>query len=160
MRKIFTFAAAVLMSMSIWADTMVNLPTDLEGNAFARGCSYMYHPGVGSVSLDNNCIYFCSYDSKIENKKINLYRTTFVFKPAISCNLAYNMANTKTSKRTYTSKIYAINEKLYKVYWGGDKHYLASWIKENASDEDLNGIWKDAGVTKISSGNIAFVKAL
>ena len=155
MRKIFTFAAAVLMTMSMWADTMVNLPTDLKSGDLKRGYSYMYAVGSGSVDMDNNSVYFSSYDYKIEGGKINPYRTCFVFKPLVSCNMAYTLA-AGSSERTQTVTIYEINEKLFEVYSGGDKRAMATWIKDHATDEDLKGLWVTVKVTQVDkNGNVS-----
>ena len=151
MRKFLTLFAALFASLSIWAATIVNLPTDLT--ELERGYSYSFAvPASGIIQGDK--IYFSSYDEKIEDKKINPYRTAFVFKPAVSVNLAISFGSTTTSKRTNTATVYEINEKLFEVYEGTGDGWLGAYIMNNASEEDLKGFWKTNGVTRESSGNI------
>lgn len=152
MKKIFTLFAAALVSMSMWADAVVNLPTDLS--VLTRGYSYSYSVPAGV--LEGNKIYFSSYDGKIEGGKINPYRAAFVFKPTIATSLAISFTSTTNSARTNTATVYQVNDTLFDVYQGTDEGYLAAYIAANYSEEDLTGFWKDAGVTKLSSGNLIF----
>jgi hypothetical protein len=154
MRKIFTFAAALLLSMGMFADIILTLPTD--ATEYKRGYSYVFPVTGSDAFLDDAQVYFTSYDGKIDGGKINPYRSAFVFKSKAAFSLALSFSSTTTSKRTNTAIVYEVNEKLFEVYKGVGEGWLAEQIRNNASDEDLNGIWKEAGVTKLSGGKIIF----